>query len=911
MNPWSSYTAGIELRPYQEASIKCFSKVLKEKKQNSFYLLAPPGSGKTILALIMAEKIAAPALVLSPNATIEQQWINSIKNNYVCLDNTLQAFERSILADYTPKSYPLALISTTYQRISVQNESKEAHKNVVKLYENLIISGVKTIILDECHHLSRKWGQAVMQLINKLDNPFIIALTATPLSYKKKSSHNKIQKTKLIEKNDSLKKILMEPDHEISLPSVVRSNDLVPFADLCLLVSPASEEEELIKGSLAKFKELFETMRSSTKERFSLDTFMDMLELEPKNIKGEEYEDLHSFLIDDPDLVSAWCRLRNDSKQAPPAILPYLPEFYEKSTLSDHLLLASQYTARYLLLENIDSELAKRAIPILKNWGYKVSKASIKKYAGKISRQIGFSRRKLEASLEILRCEIMSMGDELRVLVLTDYEFPPKNRASISCVDVMDLFTSDTEIDELDPIMITGNSLLIDDDLFEKFYVHFRKFSKRRNYQLDIFREKERGYWRINGMGKDWNTKTKVELITDMLERGVNRCVIGTRSLLGEGWNCPSLNTLIDLSVVTSGVSVNQIRGRTFRKDPNNDLKVANNWDVLCLSYEHSDFERLKKKHSQLFGVTDDGQIELGVGHIHACFDRISPEKISLNFESINTMMKTRAQDRSGTRDKWRIGSDYNDVKHNVLSFNAPASPVQEEAKSKKNDKAKKNSSITIVPLQAEQQQQNIIYTLVASSFGLLGICALAVLFDPIFFVFCPIPIVSAYYVSVFISARIKEKPLDAEIYSIAKIIHLTIKPGSIDETVEISRRDDGTIRINWPSCTTDESDRLSTALAEMLGPITNGRYLIHEELKLYKQYKILFKAKSIHKCYNVPRVLSSKQQSATLLENWKSLRNKNTTLHHIRSQKGQKLQKEFLFKRPFDGELSLRTIWK
>lgn len=49
----------------------------------------------------------------------------------------------------------------------------------------------------------------------------------------------------------------------------------------------------------------------------------------------------------------------------------------------------------------------------------------------------------------------------------------------------------------------------------------------------------------------DWNTTVYVGLVSLMLEYGITRCLISTRSLLGEGWNSERLNTLIDLTVVT------------------------------------------------------------------------------------------------------------------------------------------------------------------------------------------------------------------------------------------------------------------------------------------------------------------------------------------------------------------------
>ena len=44
--------------------------------------------------------------------------------------------------------------------------------------------------------------------------------------------------------------------------------------------------------------------------------------------------------------------------------------------------------------------------------------------------------------------------------------------------------------------------------------------------------------------------------------------MVSTRALLGEGWDEPSLDVVIDLTTVAADVSVRQMRGRALRLDP-------------------------------------------------------------------------------------------------------------------------------------------------------------------------------------------------------------------------------------------------------------------------------------------------------------------------------------------------------
>ena len=64
------------LRPSQVAAKAVIDAQLKDG-ENQLYIVAPPGSGKTILGLyVWANIVRKPTLVLSPNSAIQAQWIS-------------------------------------------------------------------------------------------------------------------------------------------------------------------------------------------------------------------------------------------------------------------------------------------------------------------------------------------------------------------------------------------------------------------------------------------------------------------------------------------------------------------------------------------------------------------------------------------------------------------------------------------------------------------------------------------------------------------------------------------------------------------------------------------------------------------------------------------------------------------
>ena len=89
--------------------------------------------------------------------------------------------------------------------------------------------------------------------------------------------------------------------------------------------------------------------------------------------------------------------------------------------------------------------------------------------------------------------------------------------------------------------------------------------------------------------------------------RRLTKCLIGTRGLLGEGWDASRINVLIDMTTVTTGMSINQLRGRSIRLDSNWKEKVANNWDIVCLAEEftkgYDDYEASKESTGKTLRV--------------------------------------------------------------------------------------------------------------------------------------------------------------------------------------------------------------------------------------------------------------------------------------------------------------------
>ncbi|MEA2172408.1 MAG: hypothetical protein QOF76_5708, partial [Solirubrobacteraceae bacterium] len=66
-----------DFRRYQQLALEAFEADRAAGRRNT-YLVAPPGSGKTVLGIECARRLGAPAIVLCPTAAIQSQWADKL-----------------------------------------------------------------------------------------------------------------------------------------------------------------------------------------------------------------------------------------------------------------------------------------------------------------------------------------------------------------------------------------------------------------------------------------------------------------------------------------------------------------------------------------------------------------------------------------------------------------------------------------------------------------------------------------------------------------------------------------------------------------------------------------------------------------------------------------------------------------
>ncbi len=710
------------LRPSQVAAVSVIKPQL-ELNEKKLHIVAPPGSGKTVLGLyVWSDLVRLPTLVLSPNSAIQAQW--AARTSLFDLDGK----EEQISTD---GKKPGLLTSLTYQSITMPRkggedldasaielwvqtliQSEEAdtpesamlwlsdlktnnpdyyssrlsvyrkkvrdeyakHGNALwTLHESsretllhLKEKGIGLIILDECHHLLHHWGRVLVELREFFDDPIVLGLTATPPDFSTIDE----------ESAERYQTFFGEIDYEVPVPALVRDSNLAPYQDLCYFVRPATHEIEYISKVDEEFDQIMHSVEQASTYEGATPRLQDWIfnELDKRIIPGGKSVTWTKYNTRNETFChAARVYLHNSGINLPPGV-PSLHETQLEMSRIAYLRPVLDRYVRHGLRRSKSKEDHTKGQEVtnrLRMLGIQITETGVRPCASPVGRIMAYTSSKIDALSDIIATEMQSLGPDIRAVIITDFE---KTSATTLVEGVMDeeaggaiaAFRAMVRCDSgdiLDPVLMTGSTVLVDDDLAERFLQEARLWLQNRNLEVELNDEVKDGYHVISGKGKHWIPRYYSMMITEFFQQGITKCLIGTRGLLGEGWDASKINVLVDLTTVTTSMSINQLRGRSIRLDKDWHEKVANNWDIVCLAEEFTngfkDYARFEKKHKQLYGVCDDGAIEKGVGHVHAAFTEAEPEGISEGMALFNDEMLKRSRNRPLARQLWGIGQPF------------------------------------------------------------------------------------------------------------------------------------------------------------------------------------------------------------------------------------------------------------
>ena len=623
-------------RNYQQRVLDNADKYLKDGKIN---IVAAPGSGKTVLGLELIRRLASPCIILSPTTAIRQQWGGRFKDLF--LDN---AEDFSLL--FSNDLHQIKLVnSITYQALytAVDKISAPEDEDIdcsdVDIFATMREFGIKTVCLDEAHHLKNEWQKALEKFISALDKDVkIISLTATPPYDSEGSEWSRYMN------------ICGEIDEEIFVPELVGQNTLCQHQDYIYFNYPTESEIE-------SFRTHKERALLAVEDLGKLDLFAHICQ----SLNAERDYDI----------------LFSDAKQyiALVTLLKYygfeinkklIRELTAKRGLPTFKMQYAETAIQFLLNgELITEEQKAEIVAVLKNNSVYEKKKVTLDLNERLKRTLISSVGKLESIKRIASNEVSAMGERLRMLVLTDY-IKKENLSKIASaeefnsVNIVSIFETLRRANLNVNIGVLSGSLVILPKTIDLSDVKHKK--------EDIANT---DYCTVEFAGA---LHRGVDYVGKLFEEGKIQILIGTKSLLGEGWDSPCINSLILASFVGSFVLSNQMRGRAIRIDKNDPEKSANIWHLVTVEPEylfkdkateriyaylkedykelHSyDYDVLKRRFDSFMGPNyTTGTIESGIERITL----IKPPYDKNGIERINEEMLRLSADRGEVKNKWR-----------------------------------------------------------------------------------------------------------------------------------------------------------------------------------------------------------------------------------------------------------------
>ena len=477
------------------------------------------------------------------------------------------------------------------------------------------------MILDEAHHLGAAWGAALQGQLGP--DHRVLGLTATPPLHS--AGWNRF-----------LELVGTEPVR-VESPPLVRDGHLCPYQDL---IWP-------VLSDLDDLPELQRVHRGLADAEHSVEPALGAWV--SKRLREDLWTLTEARFAQQEGLLVALCRYQRARGFDLPNDLPADPELLAAPTLHDKALLLWSYGKECPTLR-----------AALEGAGFRTRGRALVLKDDVCWRSLATSEARVQGCLELLAHELAARADGLRALVLTsrDIEGGP-----LGARQVLKALVSDPRTDPLDPILVTGKVFWVDDDLWPRIAPRLPQLPWQRvgdHHEIDV---------------SHWSVADRIGLATRLLREGVCRCLVGTHHLLGEGWDCPSVNCVVDMTGIVSAVTVNQVRGRVLRRDPNDPSKVASLWEVLALAPGAAGGERMlqraRERHRHTLGIDPRGRIRAGIARIDPLLERDLDDVVQ-GLPELQRRMISRATATEACASRWAVGRAYADKRVWRIEANGP-----------------------------------------------------------------------------------------------------------------------------------------------------------------------------------------------------------------------------------------------
>lgn len=648
-------------RKYQARVLENTSKYVADGR---VHIVAAPGSGKTTLGIELIARMREPALVLAPSITIREQWVQRIVEGFLC--------EGVVAEDYISQNlkHPKAITVCTYQALhSAMNRYKgKLEENKAEddgdsddvftagamtedvdysdfdVVQTLRKNGVGLLCLDECHHLRSEWWKALEELKKEMGRLRVIALTATPPYDSTPAMWNRYMN------------MCGEIDEEIAIPELVKEGSLCPHQDFVYFNYPTAEEKAAVREFKERSRQMYQRLMTDAEFASVIQSHRGLCGM----ISDDELLDKPNYLASiliylqakDIGFPERLKRLLG-TKRLPDMSQVWMEELLQGLLYED----TDGYSCDETYIKGLITELKAEGL-IEKRKVTLVTNPSVEK-------MLTSSKGKAESIKDIVAHEYGATGKELRLLVLTDYIRKEYEKAvgteeDVSALGVIPFFEqlrrSVCSRTDLRLGVLCGTVVIIPAEA--KAALEMAVGEKGKVSFSAVGQLAETDYVRVQAVG---DAHFLTAAVTEVFTQGYMQVLIGTKSLLGEGWDAPCINSLILASFVGSFMLSNQMRGRAIRVFKPNPDKTSNIWHLVCLPEEKElreqeygviseDYALLKRRMEHFLGLHYSVDvIENGVGRLSI----ITPPFDREHVEEMNRQMLELSGQRELLKERW------------------------------------------------------------------------------------------------------------------------------------------------------------------------------------------------------------------------------------------------------------------
>jgi len=656
-----------EFRAYQRQALEAFDADRAAGSTRS-YLVLPPGAGKTAIGLEAARRIGTRTLVLVPNTAVLGQWARTWDRDFAGASPA--GTDRSLARPLTVLTYQsIAVIDddteASTRRAVVRSGDHEAllallHENGRAVIERAAATGPWTLVLDECHHLLATWGVLVRAVVDALgSSTSVIGLTATPPAL-------------LTGRQRELRDELFgSRDFEVATPALVKEGDLAPYQELVYLTAPTIEEDTWLVAHGSRFVDLQADLVGERLGSIPLMAWLRRRVGERGTAAGAQLS-WAAFETEEPALALSALRFANAGFMPVPDGARVREQHRVPPSAADWVCVLSDFALRHLQAsaDERDKSALAQIKAVLPSLGYRLTRRGVVSTTSPVDRVCGLSESKIAAAVHILECEDGALGADLRALVLCDFESQPARlpaglRGAPLTTDSGSARLAFASLaaavvrqrGALRPLLVTGATFAAPASLAAELIA----FAAGDGLALSATAYEQRDALCVL-TGPGITARQWVDVATRFFAAGHARVLVGTRALLGEGWDCPEVNVTVDLTTATTPTAIVQMRGRSLRLDTHHRDKVADNWSVCCVAPDHpggeADYGRLVRKHDAYFALAADGTIESGISHCDPALSPFGPPAAEAAAQ-LTAAALARAPQRAAALALWAVGEPY------------------------------------------------------------------------------------------------------------------------------------------------------------------------------------------------------------------------------------------------------------